>query len=91
MNLQAAIDAPYFQTNHAPDSFFPRRAEPLRVLVEDRLPAAEVADLTRRGHHVVPAGPWTLGRNCAALVDADGATLRAAASARHQQAYAVGR
>ena len=23
MDLQAAIDAPYFQTNHAPDSFFP--------------------------------------------------------------------
>jgi gamma-glutamyltranspeptidase/glutathione hydrolase len=91
MNLQAAIDAPYFQTNHAPDSFFPRRAEPLRVLIEDRLPADDAEDLARRGHHVVPAGSWTLGRNCAARRDADGATLRAAASARHQQAYAVGR
>jgi gamma-glutamyltranspeptidase/glutathione hydrolase len=91
MDLQAAIDAPYFQSNHAPDSFFPRRAEPLRLLVEDRFSPATVADLTRRGHHVVPAGPWTLGRNCAARRDADGAVIRAAASARHQQAYAVGR
>jgi gamma-glutamyltranspeptidase/glutathione hydrolase len=91
MNLQAAIDAPYFQTNHAPDSFFPRRAEPLRLLVEDRFPPETAAALARRGHQVVPVGAWTLGRNCAAQRDADGVTLRAAASARHQQAYAVGR
>lgn len=91
MNLQAAIDAPYFQTNHAPDSFFPRRAEPLRLLVEDRVDAATRDELARRGHHVVPAGAWTLGRNCAALREGDGTRLRAAASARHQQAYAVGR
>jgi gamma-glutamyltranspeptidase/glutathione hydrolase len=91
MDLQAAIDAPFFQTNHAPDSFFPRRAEPLRVLIEDRVPAAARDELTRRGHHVVPAGAWTLGRNCAAMRDGDGTRVRAAASARHQQAYAVGR
>ena len=91
MDLQAAIDAPYFQTNHAPDSFFPRRAEPLRLLVEDRFPAATLADLARRGHQVISAGAWTLGRNCAARRDADGTRVRAAASARHQQAYALGR
>ena len=91
MDLQAAIDAPYFQTNHAPDSFFPRRAEPLRLLAEDRFSPAIVADLERRGHRVVGAGAWTLGRNCAALRDPDGVRVRAAASARHQQAYAVGR
>ena len=91
MDLQAAIDAPYFQTNHAPDSFYPRRSEPLRLLAEDRFPAATLADLTRRGHQVVSAGSWTLGRNCAAQRDGDGACVRAAASARHQQAYALGR
>ena len=91
MDLQAAIDAPFFQTNHAPDSFFPRRAEPLRLLIEDRVPEAARDELTRRGHHVVPAGSWTLGRNCAAMRDGDGTRVRAAASARHQQAYAVGR
>ena len=80
-----------FQTNHAPDSFYPRRAEPLRLLAEDRFPAATLADLARRGHHVVSAGAWTLGRNCAARLDAGGTTVRAAASARHQQAYALGR
>ena len=91
MNLQAAIDAPYFQTNHAPDSFFPRRSEPLRLLAEDRFRASTLADLTRRGHQVVSAGSWTLGRNCVAQRDGDGACVRAAASARHQQAYALGR
>jgi gamma-glutamyltranspeptidase/glutathione hydrolase len=91
MNLQAAIDAPYFQTNHSPDSFYPRRAEPLRLLVEDRFSASTLADLERRGHQVVSAGAWTLGRNCVAQWDGDGACVRAAASARHQQAYALGR
>jgi gamma-glutamyltranspeptidase/glutathione hydrolase len=91
MNLQAAIDAPYFQTNHAPDSFFPRRAEPLRLLVEDRFAQATRDELAARGHQVVPSGAWTLGRNCAAVRDGDGSVVRAAASARHQQAYAVGR
>ena len=91
MDLQAAIDAPYFQTNHAPDSFFPRRAEPLRLLIEDRFPSETRADLARRGHQVISAGAWTLGRNCAARRDADGTRVRAAATARHQQAYALGR
>ena len=91
MDLQAAIDAPYFQSNHAPDSFFPRRAEPLRLLAEDRFAASILTDLTRRGHQVISAGAWTLGRNCVAQSDGGRTRVRAAASARHQQAYALGR
>ena len=90
LDLQAALEAPFFQTNHAPDSFFPRRAQHDRLLVETRVPAVERDALARRGHDVVPAGDWTLGRNCAALRRADG-VLFAAASPRSQQAYAVGR
>src|SRR3546814_15085862 len=40
MNLQAAIDAPTWQTAHFPSSFFPRQASPGKVVVEGRLPAA---------------------------------------------------
>jgi gamma-glutamyltranspeptidase/glutathione hydrolase len=89
--LQAAVDAPFFQTDHPPSSFFPRRARPNRVVIESRYPASTVAVLRQRGHDVQPCGPWLLGRNCAAMREADGVRLRAAASPRGQAAYAVGR
>ena len=44
-DLQAAIDAPFFQSNHAPDSFFPRRAQPNRLLVETRMHPAVLDEL----------------------------------------------
>lgn len=90
MSLQYAIDAPYYQTNHAPDSFFPRRAQPNRLVVESRFSPLVLGGLERRGHELAVVGDWVLGRNCAALRHADG-RLVAAASPRSQQAYAVGR
>ncbi|MBL8665733.1 MAG: gamma-glutamyltransferase, partial [Candidatus Odyssella sp.] len=88
-NLQEAIDTPQFQTDHAPNSFYPRKAQPLKLLVEDRFPAATVEGLKQRGHEVEASGPWSLGRNCAALKR--GRRLAAGATPRRQQAYAVGR
>ena len=90
-NLQAAIDTPQFQTDHHPNSFYPRKAQPRRVLIEDRFPKETLDELTHRGHTVEKSGGWTLGRNCAARREADGKTLRAGATARRSQAYAVGR
>jgi gamma-glutamyltranspeptidase/glutathione hydrolase len=89
--LQAAIEAPYFQCSHGPGSFFPRRAQINRLLLESRFPPTTVADLRARGHGVQECGPWVLGRNCAALLERDGRRLRAAASPRRAQGYAVGR
>ena len=88
-NLQEAIDTPQFQTDHAPNSFYPRKAQPLKLLVEDRFPAATIEGLKQRGHEVEASGPWSLGRNCAALKR--GPRLAAGATPRRQQAYAVGR
>jgi gamma-glutamyltranspeptidase/glutathione hydrolase len=90
-DLQAAIDAPFWQSDHAPSSFSPRHARPNRLLLESRYPQTTVAALRERGHDVELCGPWLLGRNCAAMRDGDGIRLRAAASPRGQQAYAVGR
>jgi gamma-glutamyltranspeptidase/glutathione hydrolase len=59
------------------------------MIVEGRFPKETVDELRKRGHEVEIAGDWSLGRNCAARKD--GKQLRAAATARHQQAYAVGR
>jgi len=90
LNLQAAIDAPMLQSDHWPNSFYPRTAQPGALMLEGRFPEATVENLEARGHRVSVVDDWSLGRNCAARRDADG-TLRAGATARRQQAYAVGR
>ena len=89
LNLQAAIDAPMLQTDHWPSSFYPRQAFPAKVIMEGRFPKATIDELRRRGHAVEVTGDWQLGRNCAASTD--GTLMKAAATPRLQQAYAVGR
>ena len=90
LDLQAAIDAPCFHTNHFPSSFYPREAEPLVVEIESRFDERVLAELRRRGHEVLVQGPWTLGRVSAAGREPDG-VLKAAANSRGMQGYAVGR
>jgi len=88
-NLQQAIDAPTFQSHHFPSSFFPRQAEPGRLVLEGRYSEATVSALADLGHLVETAGPWTQGRISACAKD--GALLKAAANPRLMQGYAVGR
>nr|WP_319713299.1 gamma-glutamyltransferase family protein [Nonomuraea angiospora] len=89
LNLQEAIDAPMFHSEHFPSSFFPRGSRPGVLHVEDRVDAAVTAELRRRGHEVEVQGPWTLGRLSA--VARDGEFLKAAANPRGAQGYAAGR
>ena len=89
MNLQEAIDAPAFHTDHFPSSFYPRGSLPRSLAAEARLAEPELAELRRRGHAVTVQPPWSLGR-VSAVSRGDG-MLRAAANARGMQGYAVGR
>jgi len=89
LDLQAAIDAPSFHTNHFPSSFYPRAAHPGRIEVEGRFDDATVDDLRNRGHDVHVAGDWSLGRVSAAGRE-DG-LMKAAANPRGMQGYAAGR
>ena len=89
LDLQAAIDMPLFTSRHFPQSFYPRTAEPNRLLVEERFGAKTIDALRARGHDVVVEGPWSLGRVCAAGRK-DGMVF-AAATPRLMQAYAIGR
>ncbi len=90
LNLQEAIDLPLFHTSHFPGSFYPRTRQPGNVMIETSIGDAALSELKSRGHDVTPADPWTVGRLTAARRDADG-LLRAAATPRLMQAYAVGR
>ena len=90
LDLQAGIDAPMFHTSHFPSSFAPHDAHPGRLHSEP-MPEGVLDDLRRRGHEVVEAEPWSLGRTCAVGIDAETGLLSAAANPRGGQAYAVGR
>ena len=89
MNLQEAIDAPAWHSEHFPISFWPRTARPGVLVVESRVPEKTIKELRARGH-VVEVGPaWSEGRLTAA--SRVGKRRRAAANPRGMQGYATGR
>jgi len=89
LNLQEAIDAPAWHSEHFPISFWPRTARPGVLVVESRVPADTRKELEKRGH-IVEVGPaWSEGRLTAA--SRDGRRRRAAANPRGMQGYAAGR
>ena len=90
LGLQQSIDAPLFHSVHFPASFYPREAMPGAAVVEESWGDVLIAELRRRGHEVKVAPQWSAGRLTAAVKGNDG-ILRAAATPRLMQAYAVGR
>ncbi|MDW8366372.1 MAG: gamma-glutamyltransferase family protein [Abditibacteriales bacterium] len=89
MDLQEAIDAPTVHTTHFPSSFYPRSAQPGRVVVEGRIPEQVRKELERRGHEVQVAGDWSNGRVLAIRINPHG-VREGAASPRARVAYAIG-
>ncbi len=89
LNLQEALEAPMFHTDHPRASFYPREPKPGSLSIEARYPKETMDDLKRRGHVIELAPEWSLGRTTAISMK-DG-IIRAAASPRGQQGYAVAR
>lgn len=85
--LQRSIDAPMFHTRHFPTSFYPRDYEPGLLLIEGRYDADTLGRLHERGHNLRVMDDWSLGRVCA--VQRSAGLLRAAATPRHMQSYAL--
>jgi gamma-glutamyltranspeptidase/glutathione hydrolase len=90
LNLQQAIDAPEFHSDHLISSFFPRGFAPKSIALESRFDSRTIRDLQRRGHDVSLWPSWSAGRVTAVARDPDG-LLRAGANPRGMQGYAVGR
>jgi gamma-glutamyltranspeptidase / glutathione hydrolase len=89
LNLQEAIDAPEWHTDHLISSFYPRGVALGSLAVEERFASEVIDELRRRGHDVAAAPPWSLGRVSA--VAREGGQLLAAANPRGMQGYAVAR
>ena len=89
MNLQEAIDAPAWHSEHFPSSFWPRTARPGVLVLEGRMPAETAQELRRRGHEVEMNDDWSEGRLTAAT--REDPWRKAAANPRGMQGYAAGR
>jgi gamma-glutamyltranspeptidase/glutathione hydrolase len=89
MNLQEAIDAPAWHSEHFAASFWPREARPGVLVVEGRLGEPAIKELRRRGHEVEVGPDWSEGRLTAA--SRSGNRRKAAANPRGMQGYAAGR
>lgn len=89
MNLQEAIDAPAWHSEHFPSSFWPRTARPGVLVLEGRVPKETVDELRKRGHEVELNDDWSEGRLTAA--SREDPWRRAAANPRGMQGYAAGR
>ena len=89
LNLQEAIDAPAWHSEHFPISFWPRTARPGVLQIEGRVPKATRDELERRGHIIEIEPDWSEGRLTAAA--RLGPRRRAAANPRGMQGYAAGR
>ncbi len=88
-NLQQAIDAPAFHTEHFPSSFYPREYVPGNLTLEGRFGKDLREDLRRRGHRLVIDDDWSIGRLSA--VAREEGLLKGAANPRFMQGYAIGR
>jgi gamma-glutamyltranspeptidase/glutathione hydrolase len=89
MNLQEAIDAPAWHSEHFPSSFWPRTARPGVLVLEGRVPSDTVDELRKRGHEVEVGAQWSEGRLTAAT--REDPWRKAAANPRGMQGYAAGR
>ena len=89
-NLQAAIDAPMFHSKHVIASFNPRQYEQAVMLLEGRFDKSVQKELCKRGHQLRVEGDWSLGRLCAISRGQNG-VIRAGATPRFMQGYAIGR
>ncbi len=69
MNIQEAIDAPAWHSEHFPSSFWPRVARPGKLVLEGRYDDDVLEDLTARGHKAEKGEPWSEGRLSAARVE----------------------
>jgi len=90
MNVQAALDAPTFHSQHFTGSFYPRGASPGTMVVEHSIGPQVREGLEERGHEVLVAPDWSNGRCLGIWRDEKSGTIYGGASPRLGTGYAIG-
>lgn len=90
MNLQEAIDAATFHTDHFPNSFYPHDIKAGSLTLEGRIPEATRKELERRGHRVKVTGDWANGKVMAVHFATPTGVISGAVSPRGQIGYVTG-
>jgi gamma-glutamyltranspeptidase / glutathione hydrolase len=89
MDVQEALDAPAFWSDHFPSSFYPRTARPGVLNIDSRVDGETLQELRRRGHEVNPVD--SPGHNTMGIVrDPVTRTIRGGVCSRGEHAYAIG-
>jgi gamma-glutamyltranspeptidase/glutathione hydrolase len=88
---QRAVEAPRFATHSFPDSFWPHRYFPGRLVLEGRFPEATAAALADRGHRVARGADWEWRAGGVCLARVDGAGVRWGAADPRRDSVAVAR
>ncbi|WP_116652963.1 gamma-glutamyltransferase family protein [Pelagibacterium sediminicola] len=93
LNIQQAIDAPAFHTDHLPSSFWPREVGLASLAIEPGFGEDVLNTLKHRGHDARFTDPWAEGRLSVVGREMDGADqiVLAGANPRGMQGYAVAR
>ena len=89
MDIQEAIDAPYFLIYDFPSSFQGHASRPGSLRLENRVPGEVFTALQEMGHNASPARPWSAGDATALMVDSARGVLFGAASPRRDKSYAL--
>jgi gamma-glutamyltranspeptidase / glutathione hydrolase len=91
MEIQDALDAPKFWTNHFPSLFYPLEASPNRMAIERRVDDVDnkVELLKAKGHDIRIGGTWSGDNTMICMIDRKHKTLKAAANVRLLRGYAL--
>ena len=91
MELDDALEAPKFWTNHFPSLFYPLEARPGRMSIERRVRDldSKVEALKAKGHNVGVSGTWSGDNTMICMIDRKHKTLKAAANPRLLRGYAI--
>ena len=89
MSVQEALDGWHFDIAHTPSSFYPRKASPGRVTIDERIPPEIVEDLKRRGHIVVRS-PYEGLKMMAVRYDGERGVISGGVASNPTTAYVFG-
>ena len=86
LDIQAAIEAPRFNSNHPHSSFDNHESVPGQLEIEDRVPEDVLDDLRSRGHDLRVIGPYSMSTGVVAVgVNPKTGTLRGGADPRRER------